>query len=82
MKNFVRASLYLAFLFSTASLAQDLYRCDLPDGRVVYQDSQCQIGTDQRALDPENARRERIEKAEEQAREARRQKSTTKTTAR
>jgi Spy/CpxP family protein refolding chaperone len=75
MTNIIRAALVLGFLACSPSLASDLYRCDLADGRTVYQGDQCQIGAGQKAIDRQNARREQIRKAREQEREQKRQKS-------
>ena len=81
MMNIVRAALYIGFLACSPSLASDLYRCDLVDGRTVYQGDQCQIGAGQRAIDPQNARREQIRRTLEQQRQQKRQKSAARTTA-
>lgn len=82
MMKFFRAAMIVGFLACGPSLAQDLYRCDYPDGRVVYQGAQCEIGTKQTALDPENAKREQIQKSMEEERQKKRQKSEAVTTAR
>ena len=80
VKNF-SAAMVLGFLACSPSLASDLYRCDFADGRVVYQGTQCQIGVRQRAIDPENAKREQIERDLERVRlQKLRQKEATKTT--
>jgi hypothetical protein len=81
MMNIVRAALVLGFLACSPSLASDLYRCDFADGRTVYQGDQCQIGAGQRAIDPQNARREQIRKTREQERQQKQQKSPPGTTA-
>jgi hypothetical protein len=73
--------MYLGFLACSPSAASDLYRCDFADGRVVYQGTQCQIGVRQKAIDTPNARREQIQKALEQERQQKRQKSAAGTTA-
>ena len=70
----------LGFLACGSSLAQDLFRCDYPDGRVVYQGAQCEIGVKQTALDPENAKREQIQKSMEEERQKKRQQVAPKTT--
>jgi hypothetical protein len=76
MMTIVRVAICVGFLAAcSASLASDLYRCDLKDRRVVYQGSQCEIGVQQRAVDPVNARREQIRKSLEQERLQKRQKS-------
>jgi hypothetical protein len=81
MMNIFRASMCLGLLACSQSLAQDLYRCDHAGRRVVYQGSECEIGVQQRAIDPSNARREQIRKSQEQEREQRRLKSAAGTTA-
>jgi hypothetical protein len=80
MKNF-KAALYLGFLACSPSLASDLYRCDLADGRTVYQGDQCQIGAGQRAIDRPNAKREEIRRARELEKQQKRQKDAAQTTA-
>lgn len=75
MRNYFRAATILSLLAGAPALAQDLYRCDYPDGRVVYQGAQCDIGLKQTALDPENAKREQIQKSMEEERQKKRQKS-------
>ena len=82
MTKYFRAAMILGFLACSPALAQDLYRCDYPDGRVVYQGSQCEIGVKQTALDSENAKREQIQKAMEEERQKKRQKSEAVSTAR
>ena len=64
----------LGILACTPALAQDLYRCDYANGRIVYQATQCEIGVHQRAIDPANARREQIREAIEQERLKKREK--------
>ena len=82
MMNIVRAAIYLGFLAACSpSLASDLYRCDLTDRRTVYQGSQCEIGVKQKAIDPQNARREQIRKSLEQERQQKREKNAAATTA-
>ena len=81
MMNIIRASLILGFLACSPSLASDLYRCDLADGRTVYQGDQCQIGAGQRAIDRPNARREEIRRARELEKQQKRQKDAARTTA-
>jgi hypothetical protein len=74
MMNIVRAAMVLGFLAACGpSLASDLYRCDSADRRTLYQATQCEIGVKQRALDPQNAKRERIKL--EQERQRKQQKS-------
>ena len=74
MMNIVRAAMVLGFLAACGpSLASDLYRCDSSDRRTLYQATQCEIGAKQRALDPQNAKRERIKL--EQERQRKQQKS-------
>jgi len=80
MKKIVSAALYLGFLACTPSIASDLYRCDTAQ-RTVYQATQCEIGAAQKAIDPQNARREQIRKSRDLEREQKRQKSVTATTA-
>jgi len=66
MMNIVRAAMVLGFLAaSSPSFASDLYRCDSADRRTLYQATQCEIGLKQRALDPQNAKRERIKLEQE-----------------
>lgn len=81
MMNIVRAAMYLDFLACSPSLAADLYRCDHANRRTVYQGTECEIGVQQRAIDPQNARREQIRKSLEQERQQKRQKSAAETTA-
>lgn len=82
MMNVLKAAACLGFMaFSPSLPASDLYRCDLSDRRVVYQGTQCEIGVQQRAIDPKNARREQIRKSLEQEREQKRQKTETGATA-
>ena len=79
MTNIIRAATYVGFVAACGpSLATDLYRCDAP-GRTVYQGSQCEIGVKQRAIDPRNAKRERIRLEQEQKR--RQQKTEAEATA-
>lgn len=73
MKN-VKAAMVLGFLACSPSLAADLYRCDYANGRTLYQATQCEIGVQQRAIDPANARREQIRESLEQERLKKRQK--------
>ena len=75
MKNDFRVATILSLLACGPALAQDLYRCDYADGRVVYQGAQCEIGVKQTALDSENAKREQIQKSMEEERLKKRQKS-------
>jgi hypothetical protein len=81
MMNIVRAAMILGILSVCGpSLAADVYRCDSSmDRRTVYQGSQCEIGVKQRAIDPRNAKRERIRLEQEQKR--RQQKSEAEATA-
>ncbi len=79
MMNIVKAATCLGFLACGPALASDLYRCDLPDRRTVYQGTQCDIGVQQRAVDPKNARREQIRLEQERLRKQ--QKSEAGTTA-
>ena len=85
MKFKFRASLILGFLFCSPTIAQenaqDLYRCDHPDGRIVYQASKCSIGVRQTAIDSQNAKREKFKQAQERERQRRKQKTKTKTVA-
>ena len=76
MMSIVRAGMCLGFLAACGnSLAADVYRCDSStDRRTVYQGSQCEIGVKQKAIDPQNARREQIKLEQEQKR--RQQKET------
>ena len=76
MMNIVRAAMVLGILSVCGnSLAADVYRCDSStDRRTVYQGSQCDIGVKQKAIDPQNARREQIKLEQEQKR--RQQKET------
>jgi hypothetical protein len=75
MMTIVRVAICLGFLAaSSPALAADVYRCDSStDRRTVYQGSQCEIGVRQKAIDPQNAKRERIKL--EQERLQKRQKS-------
>ena len=82
MTKYFGAAMILGFLACGPALAQDLYRCDYPDGRVVYQGAQCEIGVKQTALDAENAKREQIQKTMEEERQKKRQKSEAVTTSR
>jgi hypothetical protein len=75
MMKTVSATLCLGFLASSPSLAQDLYRCDLADGRTVYQSDQCVLGAQQTPIDLQNLRREQFRKARELEREQKRQKT-------
>ena len=81
MTNHFRAAMYLGFLACSPSFAADLYRCDWADGRVMYQDSQCAIGVNQRAIDSQNAKREQIRKTLEQERQRKQRNSAARTTA-
>ncbi len=81
MRNSVRAAMVLGLLASGPSFASDLYRCDSRDGRTLYQGSQCAIGVKQKAIDPQNARREQIQKSlEEERRQKQQQKEVAATT--
>jgi len=73
MRNIVRAAMVLGLLASASSFSSDLYRCDSTDGRTSYQGSQCAIGVRQKAIDPQNARREQIQKALEEERKQKQQ---------
>jgi hypothetical protein len=70
MMNIVRAAMVLGILsVGGPSLAADVYRCDSStDRRTVYQGSQCEIGVRQKAIDPQNAKRERIRLEQERQR--------------
>ncbi len=70
MMNIVRAAMVLGILSVCGpSLAADVYRCDSSmDRRTVYQGSQCEIGVRQKAIDPQNAKRERIRLEQERLR--------------
>ena len=81
MTNHFRAAMYLGLLACSPSFAAELYRCDLADGRVLYQDAQCAIGVNQRAIDSESARREQIRKSLEEERQRKRRDSAARTTA-
>ena len=74
MTNDIRVAMALGFLASTPAVAADLYRCDYANGRTVYQGTQCEIGVQQRAIDPANARREQVRDALEAERLKKRQK--------
>jgi hypothetical protein len=64
----------LGFLACAPAVASDLYRCDYVNGKTVYQGTQCEIGVQQRAIDPANARREQVRDSMEQERLKKRQK--------
>ena len=84
MKFKFGAALIPGFLVCSPAIAQDpqdLYRCDYPDGRVVYQASKCSIGVRQTAIDSQNAKREKFKQAQERERQRRKQKTKTKTVA-
>jgi hypothetical protein len=81
MTNTLKAALFLGFAVSSPLLANDLYRCDEPGRRTVYQGTQCDIGMQQKAIDPANARREQIQKTLEQERKRKQQKTEAETTA-
>lgn len=69
MMTTLRVGMYLGFLAACGpSLASDLYRCDSADRRTLYQATQCEIGVRQRAIDPQNAKRERIKLEQERQR--------------
>lgn len=80
MMKIIKLALCLGFLASGPSLASDLYRCDTAK-RTVYQATQCEVGAAQKAIDPQNARREQIRKSRELEREQKRQKSAAGATA-
>lgn len=44
-----RAAFALLSVFALP-VAADVYRCELQDGRVVYQDAGCPVGTRQKAI--------------------------------
>jgi hypothetical protein len=69
-----RAAVVLGFIACSPAVAQDLYRCDYANGKTLYQATQCDIGVQQRAIDPANARREQIRESLEQDRLKKRQK--------
>ena len=81
MMNMIKAATCVGFLACSPSLATDLFRCDYPDGRIVYQGAQCEIGVKQTSIDSENAKREQIRKSLEQERQKRLEKSTAVKTA-
>lgn len=81
MKTIVTAAVWLACLAFAPSFAADLYRCDLPNGRTVYQSAQCELGAAQKAIDRKNARREQIRKSLQKEREQKLQKQRASTTA-
>jgi hypothetical protein len=73
--NITRAAVCLGVLACSPAFASDVYRCDLKDGRTVYQGAQCEIGTQETAIDARNARREQVKKSLEQERQLKRQKT-------
>ncbi len=81
MTNILRAAILLGFVVSTPLLASDLYRCDETGRRTVYQGTQCDIGAQQKAIDPVNARREQIQKSMEQQRRLKQQQQQQKSEA-
>jgi len=79
MMNTLRVGLCLGFLAACgSSVASDLYRCDMVNGKTTYQGTQCGLDAQQRAIDPRNARREQIKRTlDEQRRHKEEEKVTT-----
>ena len=73
MTTNIRAAMLLGLVTCGPALAQDLYRCDYIN-QTVYQGTPCEIGVQQRAIDPVNARREQIRESMEQEKLKKQQK--------
>ena len=81
MMTNVRVAMCLGFLAACGnSVAADVYRCDsssATERRTVYQGSQCEIGVKQKAIDPQNAKRERIKLEQERQRQQQKETAVT-----